>query len=173
MKKLQLLLFALLFPLVAQAQLSVGVMSPDQVLDALPETAQIESQLQEFVQQREQEFQARYQSWIEEITAYSEAAEAGELTEQQQVEEEQRLANLEEELSSFQTRTQNQIRQRQNELFTPLLSRVEEAMQNVSDEMGLSYVLNKQSGTGDPIVYYISDRGVDITDRVIQYLSQN
>jgi len=173
MKKLQLLLFALLFPLVAQAQLSVGVMSPDQVLDALPETAQIESQLQEFVQQREQEFQARYQSWIEEITAYSEAAEAGELTEQQQVEEEQRLANLEEELSSFQTRTQNQIRQRQNELFTPLLSRIEEAMQNVSDEMGLSYVLNKQSGTGDPIVYYISDRGVDITDRVIQYLSQN
>jgi len=173
MKKLQLLLFALLFPLVAQAQLSVGVMSPDQVLDALPETAQIESQLQEFVQQREQEFQARYQSWIEEITAYSEAAEAGELTEQQQVEEEQRLADLEEELSSFQTRTQNQIRQRQNELFTPLLSRVEEAMQNVSDEMGLSYVLNKQSGTGDPIVYYISDRGVDITDRVIQYLSQN
>lgn len=173
MKKLQLLLFALLFPLVAQAQLSVGVMSPDQVLDALPETAQIESQLQEFVQQREQEFQARYQSWIEEITAYSEAAESGELTEQQQVEEEQRLADLEEELSSFQTRTQNQIRQRQNELFTPLLSRVEEAMQNVSDEMGLSYVLNKQSGTGDPIVYYISDRGVDITDRVIQYLSQN
>lgn len=173
MKKLQLLLFALLFPLVAQAQLSVGVMSPDQVLDALPETAQIESQLQEFVQQREQEFQARYQSWIEEITAYSEAAEAGELTEQQQVEEEQRLADLEEELSSFQNRTQNQIRQRQNELFTPLLSRVEEAMQNVSDEMGLSYVLNKQSGTGDPIVYYISDRGVDITDRVIQYLSQN
>lgn len=173
MKKLQLLLFALLFPLVAQAQLSVGVMSPDQVLDALPETAQIESQLQEFVQQREQEFQARYQSWIEEVTAYSEAVEAGEYTEQQQAEEEQRLAEFEEELSSFQTRTQNQIRQRQNELFTPLLSRVEEAMQNVSDEMGLSYVLNKQSGTGDPIVYYISDRGVDITDRVIQYLTQN
>jgi outer membrane protein len=173
MKKLQLLLFALLFPLVAQAQLSVGVMSPDQVLDALPETAQIESQLQEFVQQREQAFQARYQSWIEEVTAYSEAVEAGEYTEQQQVAEEARLAELEEELSSFQTRTQNQIRQRQNELFTPLLSRVEEAMQNVSDEMGLSYVLNKQSGTGDPIVYYISDRGVDITDRVIQYLTQN
>jgi outer membrane protein len=173
MKKLQLILFALLFPVVAQAQLSVGVMSPDQVLDALPETSQIETQLQEFVQQREQAFQARYQNWIEEITAYSEAVEAGEYTEQQQQEEEARLAEMEEELSSFQQRTQNQIRQRQNELFTPLLTRVEEAMQSVSAEMGLSYVLNKQSGTGDPIVYYISDRGVDITDRVIQYLSQN
>lgn len=173
MKKLQLIIFALLFPVVAHAQLSVGVMSPDQVLDALPETNQIETQLQEFVQEREQAFQTRYQNWIEQVTAYSEAAEAGEYTEQQQQEEEARLAELEEELTSFQTRTQNQIRQRQNELFTPLLARVEQAMQDVSDEMGLSYVLNKQSGTGDPIVYYISDRGVDITDRVIQYLTQN
>ncbi|WP_340104796.1 OmpH family outer membrane protein [Rhodohalobacter sp. 8-1] len=173
MKKLQLILFALLFPVVAQAQLSVGVMSPDQVLDALPETAQIESQLQEYVQQREQEFQTRYQSWIEDLTAYSEAAEAGEYTEQQQQEEEARLAEREEELTSFQTRIQNQIRQRQNELFTPLLGRVEQAMETVSEEMGLSYVLNKQSGTGDPIVYYVSDRGVDITERVIQNLTQN
>lgn len=173
MKKLQLILIALLFPVAAQAQLSVGVMSPDEVLDALPETTQIETQLQEYVQEREAEFQSRYQSWIEEITAYSEAVEAGEYSEQQQVEEEQRLAELEEELTSFQTRIQNQIRQRQNELFTPLLTRVEEAMQTVSAEMELSYVLNKQSGTGDPIVYYVSDRGVDITDRVIQYLTQN
>jgi outer membrane protein len=173
MKKLQLILFALLFPAVAHAQLSVGVMSPDQVLDALPETQEIESELQSFVQEREQEFQSRYQSWIEEITAYSEAVEAGEYTEQQQMEEEQRLAEMEEELTSFQTRTQNQIRQRQNELFTPLLARVEQAMQDVSAEMGLSYVLNKRSGNGDPIVYYVSERGVDITERVIQQLSQN
>lgn len=173
MKKLQLILFALLFPVAAQAQLSVGVMSPDMVLDALPETTLIESELQEFVQEREQSFQSQYQNWIEEVTAYSEAVEAGEYTEQQQQEEEARLAEKEEELNSLQTRIQNQIRQRQNELFTPLLTRVEEAMQDVSADMGLSYVLNKQSGTGDPIVYYVSDRGVDITDRVIQYLTQN
>jgi len=173
MKKLQIIFFALLIPITAHAQISVGVMSPDQVLDALPETSQIETQLQEFVQEREQSFQARYQNWIEQITAYSEAVEAGEFTTQEQQEEEARLAELEEELTSFQTRTQNQIRQRQNELFTPLLAKVEQAMQDVSAEMDLSYVLNKQSGTGDPIVYYISDRGVDITDRVIQYLTQN
>jgi outer membrane protein len=173
MKKLQLLLFALLFPAVAYSQLSVGVMSPDQVLDALPEAAEIETQMQEFAQERDQEFQSRYQNWIEQLTAYSEAVEAGEYTEQQQQAEEERLAELEEELTSFQTRVQNQMRQRQNELFTPLLARVEQAMQTVSEEMGLSYVINKQSGTGDPIVYYMSDRGVDITERVIQHLTQN
>ncbi len=160
-------------PLVAQAQLSVGVMSPDQVLDALPETAEIETELQEYVQDREQRFQERYQSWMEELTAYTEAAEAGELSDEEQQAEEERLTELEEELSSYQNRIQNQIRQRQNDLFTPLLNRVEEAMETVSEEMGLQYVLNKQSGTGDPIVYYMSDRGVDITERVIEHLTQN
>jgi len=173
MKKLQLLLLFLFIPVLASAQLSVGVMSPDNVLDSLPETSEIESQLQQYVQEREQRFQERYQSWIEELTAYSEQAEAGTLTEQQQQQEEERLAELQEELSSFQQRIQNQIRQRQNELFTPLLNRVEGAMEAVARDLGLDYVINKQSGTGDPIVYYMSDRGVDITERVIQHLTQN
>lgn len=160
-------------PVVVHAQLSVGVMSPDEVLDALPETAEIESTLQEYVQGREQEFQSRYQSWMEELTTYTDRVEADEYSEQEQQEEEERLSELEEELNSFQNRIQNQIRERQNELFTPLLNRVEQAMETVSDEMGLSYVLNKQSGTGDPIVYYMSDRGVDITEQVIEHLTQN
>jgi outer membrane protein len=173
MKKLQLLLLILFIPVLASAQLSVGVMSPDNVLDSLPETSEIESQLQQYVQEREQRFQERYQSWIEELTAYAEQAEAGNLTEQQQRQEEERLSELEEELSSLQQRIQNQIRQRQNELFTPLLNRVEAAMEAVARDLGLDYVINKQSGTGDPIVYYMSDRGVDITEQVIQHLTEN
>lgn len=160
-------------PMLATAQLSVGVMSPDEVLDSLPETAEIESTLQEYVSEREQNFQNQYQAWIEELTAFSEQAEAGELSETEQQEEEERLSEMEEELSSMQNSIQNQIRQRQNELFSPLLNRVETAMETVSQEMGLDYVINKQSGTGDPIVYYMSDRGVDITERVIEHLTQN
>lgn len=173
MKKLQLLLLFLSMPLLASAQLSVGVMSPDIVLDSIPETAEIEASLQEFVQQREQQFQARYQSWMEELTAFSEKVEAGELSEAEQEAEEERLSELEEELSNMQNRIQNQIRQRQNELFSPLLGRVEAAMEAVARDTGLDYVINKQSGAGEPIVYYMSDRGVDITERVIEYLTQN
>jgi len=173
MKKLKLLLLILFIPAIASAQLSVGVMSPDRVLDSLPETSEIEAALQEYVQEREQRFQQRYQSWIEELTEYSEKVEAGSLSQQEQAQEEERLSEMEEELSSLQNRIQNQIRQRQNELFSPLLNRVEEAMGTISREMGLQYVINKQSGRGEPIVYYMSDRGVDITDRVIEHLTQN
>jgi len=173
MKKLQLLFLLLFIPALAAGQISVGVMSPDQVLDSLPETAQVQSDLEQYVQEREQRFQDRYQSWIEDVTAFSEQVEAGELTEQQQAEEEERLSEMEQELNNLQNRIQNQIRQRQNELFSPLLTKVEAAMETVADEMGLNYVINKQSGNGEPIVYYMSDRGVDITDRVIEQLTQN
>lgn len=173
MKKLQLLLLLLFFPMLASAQLSIGIMNPDEVLDSMPEAAEIETELQEYIQEREQQFQTRYQNWIDELTQFSEQAEAGELSEEEQAREEERLSEMEEELNAFQERIQNQIRQRQSELFSPLLNRVESAMENVSRELGLDYVINKQSSGGDPIVYYASDRGVDITDRVIEYLSQN
>ncbi len=173
MKKLQLILLILFFPMLASAQLSVGIMNPDDVLNAMPEAAEIESELEEYIQDREQEFQTRYQNWIDELTEYSEQTEAGELSEEEQAREEERLSEMEEELNAFQERIQNQIRQRQSELFSPLLNRVESAMETVSRELGLDYVINKQSSSGDPIVYYASDRGVDITDRVIEYLSQN
>jgi len=173
MKKLQLLLFIFLIPVVASAQLSVGVMNPDQVLDSLPETAEIQSSMQQYIQEREQRFQDRYQSWVQELTEFTEQAEAGELSEQEQAGEEERLSEMEEELNSLQTRIQNQIRQRQNELFSPLLNRVDEAMETVARDLNLNYVINTQSSNGDPIVYYMSDRGVDITEHVIEQLTQN
>lgn len=173
MKKLQLLLLIIFIPILASAQLSVGIMNPDEVLDSMPESAEIETELQDYIQEQEQQFQTRYQNWIDDLTQFSEQAEAGELSEEEQASEEERLSEMEEELTAFQERIQNQIRERQSELFSPLLNRVESAMENVSRELGLDYVINKQSSSGDPIVYYASDRGVDITDRVIEYLSQN
>ncbi len=173
MKKI--LITALLFtlPVVASAQLKVGIMSPDEVLDAMPETAQVQQQLEEYIQQRQATFENRYQQWIEELTEYSERAEAGELSEDQQRREEERLSEMEEELNSLQNRIQQQIQQRQNELFSPLLERVENAMAEVSEELGIDFVINKESSTGDPIVYYSSARASDITQNVIEKLTQN
>jgi outer membrane protein len=148
-------------------------MNPDEVLDALPETAQVEADLQQYVQERQAAYQERYQNWISELTAFSERVDAGELTEEAQQQEQQRLTGLQEELSNMQARMQRQIQQRQNELINPLLTRVEDAMNEVAEELGLEFVINKNASTGDPIIYYSSQRGVDITERVIQLITQN
>lgn len=173
MKRILLTTFILFLPVLAFGQLKVGIMNPDEVLNALPQTAQVESDLQQYVDERQTAYSDRYQAWINEITDFSERVEAGELGEAEQAQEQQRLTEQQEELSNMQSRIQRQIQERQNQLFSPLLNRVEEAMNEVAEELGLEFVLNKNASTGDPIIYYSSQRGVDITERVIQKLTQN
>src|SRR5690625_6065630 len=84
-----LLTLLLLLPVVASAQLKVGVMNPDEVLDAMPEATEVQSQLEQFIEQRQNNFQSRYQEWISALTEYSELMEAGALNEQQQLEHEE------------------------------------------------------------------------------------
>lgn len=173
MKRILFTTIILLLPALAFGQLKVGIMSPDEVLDAMPETAQVEANLQQFIEERQNNFQQRYQAWLEQATSYAERVETGQLSGAEQEREEERLLEMQEELSNLQNRVQRQIQQRQNELFTPLLNRVERAMEEVSSELGLDFVINKTASTGDPIVYYSSQRGVDITQRVIEKLTQN
>lgn len=173
MKRTLLTILFLILPFAAFAQLKVGIMHPDDVLDALPETAQMEAELQQYIQERQQSFEARYQDWIDEITEFSERVERGELSNAEERREQERLTEKERELNNLQNRIQNQIQQRQNELFTPLLNRVEEAMATVSSELGIDFVINRQTTQGDPIVYYASERATDITDNVIEKLTQN
>lgn len=173
MKRTLLTTLIFLLPMIAFGQLKVGTMNPDDVLNAIPETAEVETQIQEYIQERQNAYQTRYQQWITDLTNYSERVENGEISDSERASEEERLADEQAEIENFQTRIQQQIQQRQNDLFNPLLARVENAMAEVSEEMGLEYVINKTASTGDPIVYYSSQRGVDITERVIQKLTQN
>lgn len=173
MKQTILTILFILLPLSVFGQMKVGIMNPDDVLDALPETEEVESQIQDYIQQRQADFQEQYQVWIEDVTEFSELVEAGEISEQEQAQREEEFQERQEELNNLESRIQRQIQQRQNELFSPLLNRVDEAMSEVSEELGLDFVLNKTASSGDPIVYYSSQRGVDITERVIQKLTQN
>lgn len=173
MKQIILTTLFILLPLTVFGQLKVGTMNPDAVLDALPETEQVESQIQQFIQERQGEFQNQYQVWIEDLTEFSEMAEAGQISGEEQTQREQELQERQEELSNMESRIQRQIQQRQNELFSPLLNRVDAAMSEVAEELELEFVINQTASSGDPIVYYSSQRGVDITERVIQKLTQN
>lgn len=174
MKRILIISILLLsIPVLASAQLKVGIMDPDQVLDAMPEATQVQNELEQYIERRQASFQQRYQEWMEELTDYAERDEAGTLNDQERQQAEERLSEMQQELNSLQMRMEQQIEQRQTELFNPLLVKVEEAMAEVSQELGLDFVINKTSNTGDPIVYYASERAADITQRVIQKLNEN
>lgn len=160
-------------PLLAEAQLKVGVMNPEAVLGQLPETEQVQRDLDSFIQQRREEFSQQYQNWMESVSEFEEQVENGTLTGEQRQQREQELGEREEEISAMQQRLQTQIQNRQNELLSPIMQRVENAMEAVAQELDLDYVLNRITSRGDPVVYYASERGVDITEQVIERLKEN
>src|SRR5690625_2062203 len=174
MKRITFLLTLLvLLPVVASAQLKVGVMNPDEVLDAMPEATEVQSQLEQFIEQRQNNFQSRYQEWISALTEYSELMEAGALNEQQQLEHEERLAESQEELNNMQILMQQQIQARQAELFNPLLVKVERSVYSVCGELWHDIVLTRNTNTGDPIVFYASQPAEDTTQKIIEKVNQN
>lgn len=170
---LTMLLTMVLLPLSAFSQMKIGYMNPDSVLRDLPEVATIEAQVQGYIEEREQAFQDRYQAWIALFSEYNEQAQQGLLTEEEIAAKEQELAEEEQELTLLQTRIQNQIAARQNELFTPVLERLDRGIRAVSEQMGLDMVLNRQTGMGDPIIYFAGGQSVDITESVLNYLLEN
>lgn len=173
MKKLFLTLLILSLPLIASAQMRVGVMNPETVLDALPRTVEIQEEMQTFVQQREQQYETQYQAWVNDVTAYQQLEQAGNLTDAELQEQQQQLVTRNEELQQMQEQINTQIENRWNELFAPLMDSVDIAVETVAEEMELDYIFNEVTSQQDPLVYYTSDRIFDITDRVIQTAINN
>lgn len=173
LKKITTTALFLFLPMMVMGQMKVGVMSPQEVLDALPETAERQAELQSFINDKRIEFTEKYGEWIELVTAFEERVQSNLLNEQARQREEDRLAEMEEELGNLENRIQNEIDRKRAELLNPILQRIDRAMTEVAEEIGLDFVINKETGMGDPIVYFTSQRGVDITQRVIQKLTSN
>jgi outer membrane protein len=173
LKKITITALFLFIPIVVMGQMKVGVMSPQMVLDALPETADRQAELQTFINDKRIEFTEKYSEWIDAVNTFEEQVQSNLLNDQARQREEERLAEMEEELGNLENRIQNEIDRKRAELLNPILQRIDNAMREVADEMGLDFVINKETGIGDPIVYFTSQRGVDITQRVIQKLTSN
>lgn len=155
----------------ATAQVKVGVMNPQEVLAALPEARSIEESLQQFVTQKETEFQTRYTEWLERVTQYQQNLEANLLTAEAQAREEAELTEIQGELEAMNQRFQVDLQNRRAQLLEPLLQRMDQAMADVAEERGIEIVLNRATSAGDPIVYFASARATDITPLVIERLT--
>ncbi|MEX1010780.1 MAG: OmpH family outer membrane protein [Balneolaceae bacterium] len=174
MRKILLTLLLSSLPLFAAAQLQVGIMNPQQVLEALPEMDQVRTDLESFVEQRQQEFTTEYSSWIESMTEFDELVEQGILSGSEREEREEELREREQALGTLEQQIRTRIQQRQSQLLSPIMDRVETTMEEIAEQHGLDIVINELTSEGEPIVYFSSEEGVrNITQEVIQQLVSN
>lgn len=155
----------------AQNNLSIGYVDPQAILSKMPEMKAVQQRLQNFRDRKVQELQEKQSSFQEQVTAYQQKSAV--ISEDAKRKEEERLGQMQSELQQFQTQLQQEIQQKQQELVGPLLQQIEQAINEVVANQGLTYVLNTTTSNGDVIILYASQQArqqYDITDQVMQNL---
>ena len=166
-----ILLFGL--TLAASAQMRVGYMDPQVVLDNLPEKEAIERQLNRFLDSREAEFEEKAIELQNMMARFQQ--EAPNLSEEETRRRQQELQSRDRELEEFQMRVQRELEQRQAELLGPILQEMNIVIESLAAEMNLDYVLNEATSEGEMFLLFISDDGrenLNLTDQVIARMLQ-
>lgn len=179
MKKLIILSSVILISLTAflavpeaQAQdMKIGFVEPRAILERMPEMRAVQQRLQNFAERKQNELVTSERQLQTEIELYQQ--KVGVISESARQQEEERLTQMETEFRQAQQRAQQEMQQRQAELMGPLLQQMESAIAAVADRMGLDYVLNTTTSSGDVIILYVSPRvqdEYDITNAVMEEL---
>ena len=167
-----LFLFLILGTSNSQAQnLEIGYVDPQAILAKMPEMKAVQQRLQNFIDRKREELAKKEQSFNQEVTTYQQKAAV--ISEEAKQKEEERLGKLNAELQQFRTQLNQEIQQKQQELVGPLLKQINDAINTVASEMGLTYVLNTTTSNNDVIILYASEEAqqkYDITDPVMREL---
>lgn len=181
MKKLSLLLLSFLFALTAfeysdaqtagTEQTRIGYVNPQAVLAKMPEMRAIQQRLQNFAERKQEELLEKERQFQNAVAEYEQ--KAGVISEEANQREQQRLQQMQQDLSTAQQEAEAALQQRREELLGPMFSQIGTAIDAVAEQMGLTYVLNTTTSSGDLIILYASEeyqQKYDITERVMAEL---
>ncbi|MBR4155277.1 MAG: OmpH family outer membrane protein [Bacteroidales bacterium] len=162
MKKLVKLFFAVVFTVGvafgANAQsVKIGHVDSGSILQIMPETAKVEQDLQAYAAELQYELQAmaaEYQSKLQDYQANQ--ATMSNLIRQSK---EKEILDLETRIQEFQASADMALQSKQVELLNPIIEKVQNAVNEVGQEKGFTYILDKTAG----VVVYIGENAIDIT----------
>ena len=174
-RNVALLLFVLClgFTINASAQeLKIGYVDPQTILNKMPDMAAVQKKLQNYADDKQQALADSEAAFRQKVQAFQQksaviSAEAKKAEQDQLQQEQQSLLQL-------QNQYKQDIQQKQSDLMSPVLNKIQNAINEVAKEMGLTYVLNTMTSNGDYIILYASDaaqKKYDITDKVMQKLN--
>ncbi len=145
----------------ADAQLKVGYINSAEILADMPDVKQMQSNLeglQTQLQKRGQQLIAEYQQKEQDAL---QRKERGELSPAEEEKVLQELQAKQEEIYNFQNEMQQKLAEKEQELLTPILNRINAAIQEIAKSEGYAYIFDLSSGA---ILY--ADESLDLTQKV-------
>lgn len=161
--------FLVVAPFMLKAQMNasvkIGYTNVDYILSLLPETRQINSELNSYQNQLQAQLQSKYQEFQTKLNDYQQKASTGEMIPEVMKDKEAELRTLRESIQKFQKDADESIQKKQSDLLQPAYDKIQHAIDSVAMENGYSHVFTSDVGSY-PVLLYVRDQD-NLTDLVL------
>lgn len=144
-----------------QAQDRLAYVDSETLVASMPDYKAAEKQLADYTAQKEAQIKQKYESLQQAATVLQQRVDALTITQQEVQAEQQRLMQEEQVIQQAAVNAEIEIRQKQQNLLTPIQDKAMAAIKSVADELGYNYVIDVSTGV---LLYY--PPGSDITEQV-------
>lgn len=162
------ILFALfIIPSIAFAQLKIGYIDSNAIMDQLPDVQDARQRLDALIQEWQAELNRLESEWKAKYDDYEKRKLI--MSEQTRAETESELVKLENQIAEYREKkfgTNGELFQKQDELMKPVQNKIFNAIKEVAQENDLDFVFDK---SGDIMILYAKEK-YDITAKVLAKL---
>jgi outer membrane protein len=164
----RLLLFLALLPalsLPAAAQMKIGYISSETIMQTLPEAIDAQKSLDALVAQWEGELQKMQAEWKRKFDDYEKKRLI--MTDQVRGETEKQLRELDASIADFRNKKFGQngeMFQKQNEVMKPVQNKLFQILETLAKDDGYDYIFDK---SGEILLLYANEKH-DLTQKVLQ-----
>ncbi len=165
MKKLVKLLLAVVLAVgvgygVDAQTLKIGYVDSASIMEIMPERTKVEQDLQTYYGELQAELQAMAVEYENKLKDYQ--ANQATMSNLIRQSKESEIVNLQTRIQEFEANASVAFEEKRLELLTPLIEKVQNAVNAVGGEKGFTYILDKAVGA----VVYIGENAIDITPDV-------
>lgn len=137
-----------------QAQTKVGYTNVELLLNIMPETQQIEKQLQVYEKKLTESLQAEQTTFQTKVQEYQTKKQNNQLSPAQEEAYIKELTAMEQNLQKGVQEAEYKLMVKREELLKPLTSKVQNTINEIAADQGYTYVLNQTMGGGITNILY-------------------
>ena len=153
MKKISLFIvsvFLINFVTIAQ-DIKIGYTNVEYILSFLPETKQVQSEVQAYGTQLQNQLQSKITDFQSKADAFQKTAAT--MTDLIRADKQEELQNLQASIQKYQNEAQTSIAQKEQDLFKPLFEKISNAINVVSERENYTHVLSAGVPGVDVLLY--------------------
>ena len=145
---------------VANAQVKIAHVNTAEILDAMPDKAKAEKDLEKYYG----ELQSQLETMATEYQTKMQDYEANQATMSNLVKQskEKEIIDIQNRIQQFQANAENEFESKRAELLKPILDKIQTAINSVGKEKGYTYVLDLATGAA----VFVADDAINATNDV-------